>query len=267
MARDTDQKGSGSSGHNSSKLLSLLVPTLFNVVNISALLTVLGFFTVHSYLASFSTLFSYNISVTQYLSAGINLVLTMIWYIVVPILSYAVLGLVVLGFMALLAYVLSRNKRINQIGESIFVRLRSLFNGIKPVIKIMWAMLQAIATLLFVASIALVGFVYGTFHYSYSPRMLGGGAPSDVILVFREDQPIQNPIWPFPINPTNPRQSEQVQLLLEFTDGVLVRHSLNNVAVIVKNDVIQGIIDVSSVNNSATSPTITPTPIAGTATP
>jgi hypothetical protein len=211
VAQDTDQKSSNPSGHSSNKMLSLLVPALFNLVNVSALLTVLGFFTVHSYLASFSTLFSYNISVIQYLAAGVSLVLTVIGVVFLPVISYAILGLVLLGFIALLGYLLSRNKHIKQVGESIFERLRPVFNGIKPVVKALWTGYQAIATLLFVVIIALVGIIYGTSYYPQTLRMFGGGAPTEVILVFREDQPIQNPIWPFPINPINPRQSYDIR--------------------------------------------------------
>ena len=114
--------------------------------------------------------------------------------------------------------------------------------------------------------VILLSLVYGTFYYAQSPRMFGGGMPADVILVFREDQPTQNSVWSFPINSTNQRQSERVQLLIELTDGMIVRDPITGIAAIVKNDVLQGVVDAFASKN-VSHPTVTPAQQLATPTP
>lgn len=236
-----------------------LAPKLLNLVNASALLTVAGFFVIHSYLASFSNLSSYNISITQYLAAGINLILGMVWFIVeglIRALPTTGTWLAILSAFALLGYIaISTNKRIRQLWQRFLGQVQPLSHRISAIVQFLWTGYQIFVLLI----LALFGFIYGTSYYGQSLRMFGGGRPTDVILVFKEDQPTQNSIWAFPINSKNPRQSEIIQLLIELTDGVIVRHSSTGMAVIVKNDVLQGIIDAS--------PPLPDTPPVSTLTP
>src|SRR5258708_18977649 len=60
---------------NKSLVRRILEQILLNVLNLTALLTLAGFFVINSYLGTFTTMFSYNISLPQYIAAGINLVL------------------------------------------------------------------------------------------------------------------------------------------------------------------------------------------------
>jgi len=72
------------------KLWQALIPKLISLVTFSAVLTCAGFFVIHSYIASFSSLFTYNISVTQYIAAGVNLLLAITYYLVLPSVGYPV---------------------------------------------------------------------------------------------------------------------------------------------------------------------------------
>lgn len=238
-------------------------PNLINLVNITALLTVAGFFVVQSYLASFSKLFTFNISVTQYLAAGVNLMLAIIWKLILPILGYS---LVLVSLYLLGKFCISKSKRVHTFWTSFLRPFLPFYRRIQRFLRVLWSLYQITASALFVLFVILLALVYGTSYYAQSPRMFGGGMPADVILIFREEQPTQNSIWSFPINSTNPRQSEQVQLLIELTDGVIVRDPSTGVVVIVKNDVLQGIID-APVSNIVSSPTATPIQLLPTPTP
>lgn len=220
---------------------------------VGSLLIVIGFFTIQSYLRSLSPssgIFSYNISLTNYLSAGISLFLGVFLYIlqitfpvflntlVIIIGLYVVFSLFNLGYR----YILSKNKDVNKNVNKFTPIIRKIWN-IAKIIYNSYIVLSVISSLIM---IILLSIAYGQFLYPRIPRYLGGGEPANVIIVFDEAQPTQESVWGFPINPTNPRHSEQLQLIIELADGVMVRHESTNTVVILKNDVIQGIIYVQT---------------------
>jgi hypothetical protein len=243
------------------KIWWIVTPKLLNLVNVTALLTVAGFFVIQSYLASFSMLFTFRISVTQYVAAGINLVLAIVWYIILPSLGYGVILAAGIGVLYLVGhFCITRSKPIHNLWDRFRNWWLPMYHRLYPYLRILWSLYQLVAWALFILVVISLGLVYGTAYYVQSPRMLGGGMPADVILVFREEQPTQTSIWGFPINSSNTRQSEQVQLLIELTDGVIVRYAATNTTTMVKNDVLQGIIDADTVSGSPAQPLGTPTP-------
>jgi hypothetical protein len=253
------------------KIWRILAPKLFSLVNITALLTVAGFFVINSYLASFSKLFTFNISLPQYLAAGINLVLgtfAYILYLLLPGLGYGVL----LGVGAIIVYAISRfwikrSRRIHDLWDRFRRWWLPIYYWLRPGLRFLWSLYRLSAGALLTLIVILMGLVYGTYYYAQSPRMLGGGMPAAVILVFREDQPTQNSIWGFSINSSNARQSTPVQLLIELTDGVIVRDAATNIVTVVKSDVLQGIIDAEPLPTGLTSITPIPTQTLATPTP
>ncbi|MBI1280135.1 MAG: hypothetical protein GC179_18545 [Anaerolineaceae bacterium] len=250
------------------KIWKQLAPKLMNLVNISALLTVAGFFVVQSYLSSFTSLFTFNISVTQYLAAGVNLILAIFWNLILPVLAYSFILAFVLVFLYFLGrFSFNRSKRVQNLWTRFLSRILPLYQRLRLALRVIWAIYQVFAGGLFVLLVIGVAFIYGTSYYAQSPRMFGGGMPSEVILVFREEQPTQPSIWGFPINTATPRQSEPVQLLIELTDGVIVRDTATNKTIIVKNDVLQGIIDTHPVSSNPMTATAAPTQLSGTPTP
>jgi hypothetical protein len=249
------------------KIWQSLVPKFVNLVNISAVLTVAGFFVVQSYLASFSKFFTFNISVTQYLAAGVNLVLAILWNIILPVLLWSLilaLGLLLLYFLG--RFVLKRSKPVYNLWMRFLSYVLPLYQRLLSLFRVLWTIYRVFAGALFILLVIGVSFIYGTSYFAQSPRMFGGGMPAGVILVFREDQPIQNSIWGFPINSSNRRQSERLLLLIELTDGVIVSDPTTKATVIVKNDVLQGIIDAPLSNNTS-SPAATPSQLLPTPTP
>ncbi len=233
------------------KIWRLLAPKFFNLVNITTLLTVAGFFVIHSYLASFSKVFTFNISLTQYLAAGVNLVLgtvAYVLYLVLPGLGYGVLLSVALAVLYFVSrFWIKRSNRIHNLWNMLQRWLLPIYHWFCPLLRLLWSVYRLSAGALLILVVIVTGLAYGTYHYAQSPRMLGGGMPAMVILVFRENQPTQNPIWGFSINGSNARQSMPVQLLIELTDGVIVRDSSTNTIAVVKNDVLQGMIDADPV--------------------
>lgn len=248
------------------KLWESIAPKLINLVNLSAFLTVLGFFTIHSYLATVTQLFTYNISVAQYLAAGVSLVIALFWYLlsngIAPVIPW--IGVIFLiGTVGYLIWrTLLRDGMQNAQIQALFKRWESVFKIIIALLRLLERVNQWVVTIGLLLISVLFGLAYGYGYYSQMPHMLGGGMPTDVILVFKEPQST-NAGWPFPINQNVPTQSEKVQLLFEFTDGLLVRDEGTGIAVIVKNDSLQAIVDAAPppiIGNSTIAPTATATP-------
>lgn len=255
--------------HFSTKLLwHYLAPKLLNFVNITALLIAAGFFVIQSFLASFAQAFTFNISISQYLMAGVNMVLALVWNLVMPILLAGFLASLAIVALSLLGrFFHNRSKRVHNLWRRLADFIHPLYLRWRPKLRRLWAIYQIVVGALFILLIIMVAFVYGRTYYAQSPRMFGGGMPINVILVFSEEQPTQNSIWGFAINPSNARQSEVVQLLMELTDGVIVRDVATDTTTIVKNDTLQGIIYATSLSNNIMIATTTPTPPTPSSTP
>lgn len=245
------------------KLWRLLAPRLLNLVAVTTLLTVAGFFVIHSYLASFTTLFTFNISVTQYLAAGINLVMAIISYILYMMLPGLGIGAIIAIGGAILYsaghFCMVRSKRISDLWNWFRGWWLPVYHRLRPLLRLILTLNKLFLWTLVALMVIALGLVYGTYYYGQSPRMLGGGMPVDVILVFQEEQPTQTSVWGFPINKSNPQQSERVQLLIELTDGVIVRDVATNTTTLVKNDVLQGIIGASTPTANPTYSLVSPT--------
>ena len=104
---------------------------------------------------------------------------------------------------------------------------------------------------------SLLGLVYGyAGYYASMPRYLGGGAPAEVILLFKKDADTSG--LPFPVS--DKHQSPKLTLLMELNDGILIEDKDANVVVEIKNDLVAGkIADLRT--------TATPTPQMQTQTP
>jgi len=235
-----------------------LAPKLLNLVTLSALLTIAGFFVVHSYMATFTSLFTFNVSVTQYLTAGINWLLAILWNIILPIFLYGLaIAFVISGIMLIWRLAVSKIKLLQKFVQAIERRVAPIVKRLRPILRIGWQLYQIIAWLLLIALLIALSIGYGVSYYSQSPRMFGGGMPATVILVFKEAQ--QNPGGVYPINPSNLMQSQPVEMLIELTDGVMVREFQSGTVLIVKNDVLQAIVDVGLPLITLSSPTQLPT--------
>lgn len=246
------------------KLWESIAPKLISLVNLSAFLTVLGFFTIHSYLATVTQLFTYNISVAQYLAAGVSLFIALFWHLFSNGIAPVIPWIGVIFLIGTVGYVIwrlvLRDVVQNASTQSLFQRWQPVFKVIIALLRLLERVNQWVFTIGLLLICVLFGLVYGYGYYSQLPHMLGGGMPTDVILVFKEPQST-NAGWPFPINLNVPTQSEKVQLLFEFTDGLLVRDEGTRIAVIVKNDSLQAVMDASPAiipGKSTVTPTVSP---------
>ncbi len=265
---EASSQASKQDSFDAKKIWRLIAPKLLNLVTVTTLLTVAGFFVIHSYLASVSRLFTFNISLTQYLAAGVNMVLAIFWNYILPvIIGGLILALIFIGLYFFGRYCLNRSKRVHTLWVRVLSIISPLYQRLRPLLRAAWVVYQVFAWVLFGLLVIGVALIYGTYYYAQSPRMFGGGMPSNVILVFREEQPTQSSIWGFPINTSNPCQSDEVQLLIELTDGVIVRDTGTNRTTIVKNDVLQGIIDVDATSSNLTNIPTTFPKFIGTPTP
>jgi hypothetical protein len=227
-----------------STVWSEIAPKLLSLATISVAITAAGYFVITSYLATFTSLFTYNISPVQYVTAGINLLLGVtaiisVW-VVVPAIGLAAAAAVV---VAVPAYGVQKSRFLSRWWQTLRQWFSPLWTRLWPWIQRIWRVYDSIARVCLVLLIVLVALGYGATFYGQSWRMFGGGMPATVVLVFKEPQPQTGSLWPFPIQPTEPHRSIPVELLLELTDGVLVRDKTTNIPVIVKNDTLQALIE------------------------
>lgn len=209
-----------------------------NLINISTFITMLGFFTIQSYLASLNhswNIFSYNISLVNYISAGINVILGTIARFIPDAIKGTLIAIPIILIGGAILYVFIRNQKKSYTKKARINRVMNLLERIEKI-----NLRFSIAGIVIFA--LMYSFIYGATYYSQSPRMFGGGMPADIILIFNEAQAVQDSTWGFGVNPQNPRQSEPIQLIMELADGIIVRHPTTNSITTIKNHVIDGII-------------------------
>lgn len=244
------------------QIRKLVISKLLSIFTFSAIVACAGFFVIHSYIASFSGLFTYSISPTQYMIAGINLLLAIIYYLVLPPVTLGFAIAVVISLIASI-WLISVDRSVKL--RDLWTRLRDWwlpkYHRLRPMLRVVWTLYQTAIWIFFATLLISLSFAYGTYYYSQSPRMFGGGMPSRVVLVFRTPQPDTTL---YPTDPINPIQSMPVLLLMELTDGIMIRDTQNDRVLILKNDLLEAIIDAGTpiISVHPTQSLITPTPFA-----
>ncbi len=219
-------------------------------LNFTAFIAVGGFMVIQSYLLRYTRLFTYNVGLPQYLTAGITLLLFLFIVIVLPVILASLVSSSVMYFLKKLAALLSPT-------ESNVIRY--MVNEVRS---------DFLRVLLILVPIALLaGFTFGYTSYPTIPRLLGGGMPADVILVFKDN--VNSMGLPFIENTSQPKRSPKVKLLLELSDSVLIYDESQRIAIAVKNDALTAIMDAEPMPASPTpAATITATPtVTATASP
>jgi len=231
---------------------------LLNLAVVTTFVTVAGFFVVHTYLAKITGIYTYRVDGVVYVAAGFNMVLAIVTTFVRSLISNIWLSLLIAALMILAAYGIEYGISKNE-------KLRRFFEErIIPIVRIV-SKLFSLTMIFLTAVFALaIGIVYGQYGYEYSSRSLGGGMPATVILLFKDPQLMPTLGLPLSLNVTYPAQSEPVELLMELSDGVLVRDPQQQIAVIVRDDLLYGMIDVPT---ATPVPTSTPTPSSPLPTP
>lgn len=222
----------------------VLAPKLLNLVTLSAMLTFAGFFVVHSYMATFTSLFTFNVSITQYLAAGVNWLLALLWNIALPIFLYGLaIALIIIAIMFIWRLTISKIRVLEKWAQALVRRAAPMMIRLRPILRAGWLLYQIVAWFLLLVLVIALSVGYGIGYYSQSPRMFGGGMPATVILIFKE---AQNSTGVYPINPSNSMQSQPVEMLIELTDGIVIRELQKRTVLIVKNDSLQAMVDVGS---------------------
>lgn len=222
---------------------------IVNLAIITTLLTVAGFFVVHSYLATITSLFTYKIDPIIYVASGINLVygtllalVDVIVFLIIFLFGCAILGFVI-GIIKYWKRIFGPDKNKYE-PLSFSERVKRFRSNLKSLF------IQAMIILLSF-TLAYSPF-YGQNAYKNSPRYLGGGQLADVILIFQQPDKLATMGLPIQMNPTYPAQSQPVELLMELSDGVLVRDPQTQIPVIIKNELIYGMIDAAPPTPAAT---------------
>ncbi len=245
------------------------------VVGTAAVLTASGFVIVNTHLARYTNVHGYNISPTQYLTAGIGL-----WVIVLIV--AAIQGLVNFRNPTKDYKQLIREKLLFVIPTLMILGISLISTVITGVISgaeiasftgaMLFTIVTVIPTILrtiwrhgYIAGIAVwalaAGVLYGRFIYSEIPRYLGGGALVPVSILFKDGQNIQQ--LGFESLPGQTNATYQIKILAELTDGLLVYNEhdpIHPYAVIVKSDMIDGIIDEHGAEHLVAISTVEPTP-------
>src|SRR5258708_39224270 len=143
------------------KLFTTVLPL---IINLGVIITVTGVLVINFRLATITTYVTYNISLTQYIAAGLAFIaqeaLTFIPGVILFLIELRVFN------------VLERTAWFNRFMAKFF-RL-----GFP---------LYVLAIALFLVSIIGGLVTFGRTTYSQTPRSIGGGAPTDIQIVFREN--------------------------------------------------------------------------------
>lgn len=230
---------------------------LVNFAVIPALLTIAGFFVIHSYLASFTHLFTYNISLSQYLAAGMNLIIGLLAYFFPPVVA-GVSAAVCLIPLAIIVFIIGLGMYIGDAPkEAMEAQVNKVVQRSGRVISVLYPLSKFILRLGIIIAIVYISLEYGQTQYGKSPRMFGGGEPAEVVLIFKDADLLVG--LSLPTSNNSPRQTEPVEYLMELMDGILVRYKPTNTLMIVKNDVLQAVVDANPPVKFAY-PTPTPVP-------
>jgi hypothetical protein len=221
-------------------LRSLFTSVLPVAINFGVVITLIGFVVINFRLATITNYFTYNISLTQYVAAGL-IFLVQQTAIMIP-------G-IILGTLAAVA--------ASQIAKR-SAWLRKVLRWLIPLMLPTYVC----AILLVAASFIFGTASFGRGTYSAIPRSIGGGAPADIRIIFRESS--KDLDWGILIDSKTGR-SEMVELVLELSDGILIRGKTTQIVAKISNDAIYGVIaDSIAPTPAATNPaSVTPTPIAG----
>jgi hypothetical protein len=235
----------------------IFLTTLTNAAAIVAILSMLGFGVLQGYLSSVTGLVIVNIDVRQYLVAGGGLFLNVAAIVSSPLILVILFWVLIIGLFVFWGFQKTPvppempagsrpnwRQRVNWVLDGLYLRINQTSR---------W-----LAAFSFVIALFTTAVLYGVFLFGNSPQLLGGGAPSRVILVF--DQPQLDANWPFAINVDYPHQSEPIDMLMQLTDGVLVRDPTNLTPVIVRSAIIRAIIDANPRPQLTPMPGTTPTP-------
>ncbi len=231
---------------------------LLNLAVITTFLTIAGFFVVHTYLAKITGIYTYRIEAPIYIAAGINVILGTLAKVFAPIIS-TIPGMIlpVLGLVGIVILFDALSQQDNQAGRLIKRRFVPIGRFLHRLNNILF-----ISLLVLLIAFTAVGYGYDDYGYGYSEHVLGGGRPTSVKLIFREPGTIESLGLPLVQDPSEAAQSLPVDLLMELSDGVLVRDPQLGIPVVIRDELLYGIIDVP-----AATLTVIPTPTAIPPTP
>lgn len=241
------------SGEFLKSIRGVLSRLIVNFALITTVLTVLGFFIVHSYLDKFTNISTYHIDIPVYTAAGVNVVITITIGIILWLREPIIFGVatgIILIFLALVAgFIIKSSQQVRKFAQAVSPILEKY---VFPILRLLLKLNNGLLFILLAIVAIKSGIDYGKNYYEHSPHYLGGGAPSDVILVFSQPDKLETMGLPIQINPTYSAQSQPVELLMELSDGVLVRDLQTQIPVIIKNDLLYGMIDAAPPTPAAT---------------
>jgi len=243
---------------------NLLRVTLSNIAAIASIATIIGYGINQGYLSRVTDMTITNIDLSQYLVAAGSMALHFFLFLLNPamLLILVVAGALIYFFVHFGFAAPTQTSNAQEPSSIKIVRFLERVLGLLEWLQ--GRVNRWLSVFLLVVLIYFIAHTYGYAFYGSTESALGGGEPSTVILVF--DEPQEDVGWPFAINPTQPRQTQPIEMLMQLTDGVLVRDPQYPVPVIVKADSIRAIIDASPQRQPP--PTATTTPSAApTATP
>ena len=240
-------------------------PKHFSLLNISVRLA--AFISVLGYLVAINIVFqntkfvSLNISPQSFLIFGGNIALISVIIMGPFVLIFAFcIYIIFLAISLHFAYGLNKKYKIIY---SLKISFVSLIEFLKDLISTQW--LWLLIFLLMAVIAANSGRVFVPEQPSGSTNDTDTSIKSAMVLIFKEN--IDPLLWHLSVEPGEPRRTRPIQIIIEYTDGILVKDNLTGAVVKVDNDVLAGIVDDTSYKSDALAtpmtsptPTILPTP-------
>ena len=243
--------------------LKNLQSTITFIVGLAAIFTASGFIVINSYLSKYTDIFGYNIVATQYITAGIG---AWLWGFLV--LGYIVIASAVLitpvSVASFIIYFVVLQTSICSYSSPEPLR-KQWVSAYKDVLqKTRSALKRIYQSNVYRVILAFIGLVFGilgfsvycTSVYETMPRYLGGGSPSEIIIV------LNNPAKPTDFGLSQDANFQNrtmvVDRLAELTDGILVFDRHTETVAAIKDSAIIGIIDPNSGIRPIATPEATP---------
>ncbi len=225
------------------------------VLGLAAALTGGGFIVVNSHLSKFTDIHGYSVNPSQYLAAGVGLLIP-------PVLATAIVfGAYYTG--RLLGVIRRRRETARPVEgpveepperRALPKRLEAAFKGFESLAENR-TFRRALVISGFGLYTVLFGLFYGEYIYGSIPHYLGGGRPEPMIAVF--DDEMTPALLGLTVDPVQPRRTQTLLLLAELSDGLLVLDTNTGRVAAIKNESLTGAMDDQIVEWA-----ITPTPAA-----
>jgi hypothetical protein len=224
-----------------SSVLSALLEHAQRFLGLIAYITVLGFIVSTAILLRSTAIMSFAVYPQQYVVLGVLFLFYFTIRIVIPL----IIGTALIGFLVAFVYSMWTKKALHL--RSIAIISWQAIHELVASRIVFWVFMIALALI-------------AAFQPELVFPMPTTTQPKTVTLILKEA--IDPAVWHLQMVAGHPQSTQPVQILMEYTDGLLVRDVSTGIVIKISSDMIEGVVDNTSFPVTATPtsppPTLTP---------